>query len=353
MTKNFFTNKNILITGNTGFKGSWLTKVLLNYNANIIGYSNTEKVSDPCLFKILKLKKSITFIKGDIRDKNKLEKIFKKYKPSIIFHLAAQPIVSTSYKLPYETFAVNMIGSLNILELCKNYNFVKSLVYVTSDKCYENIETKISYKETDKLGGKDPYSASKAAAEVIFNAYLKSFYQKKFGSASVRAGNVIGGGDWSKNRLIPDFIRSLQLKKKLVIRNPESIRPWHHVLDSISGYIRLSKKLYNYKNRFSGNWNFGPLSNKNFSTSQVVNIMNNTLINKVKISINKKKIKNFESKILKLNSKKSNQQLNWHPKLSTRESIKFTIDWYKHYFEKKNIEKFTEMQINRIIGKKL
>ncbi len=351
MNKNFFSKKNILITGNTGFKGSWLTKVLLKFNANIIGYSNTENISNPNLFKILNLKKKIKFIKGDIKDKKKLDNVFKKYRPSIIFHLAAQPIVSESYKKPFETILVNVIGSLNILDLCKKHQFVRSLIYVTSDKCYENVETIYGYKENDKLGGSDPYSASKSAAENIFSAYLKSFFLKKFGSASVRAGNVIGGGDWSKDRLIPDFIRSLNKNKKMIIRNPSSVRPWQHVLDPILGYIELAEKLYLHKEKFSGSWNFGPNFDANVPTLEVVRRMNKNIPKKVKIAIDKKKSKNFESKLLRLNCDKAINYLSWRPSLNTLESIDYTIQWYKKYLEKKNIEKFTDIQIAKIINK--
>ena len=237
--KNFYKKKKVLITGNTGFKGSWLTFILNELGAEIIGYSNSI-LSNPNMFQMLNLKKKITFIKNDIRNFKALTSVFKEYKPEVVFHLAAQPLVKKSYQDPLLTLSTNAYGSLNVLECCRLEKSVKSLIYVTSDKCYENQEHTKGYKETDRIGGYDPYSSSKAAAEYIFNGYYKSFFNNKIGAASVRAGNVIGGGDWSNDRLIPDCIKAIKDKKKIIIRNPKSTRPWQHVLDPLFGYLKLA-----------------------------------------------------------------------------------------------------------------
>lgn len=239
MFNNIYKNKKVLITGHTGFKGSWLTLWLLLLGAKVIGYSLPPN-TNPNLFSELKLSKEIIDIRGDIRDIKKIKKIIKKYKPDIIFHLAAQPIVKISYENPIETIETNILGTSNLLEASKNYNFIKGIINVTSDKCYLNKESIFGYRETDKLGGFDPYSASKACSEILTSAYRKSFFKdKKTLISSVRAGNVIGGGDWSKFRIIPDCIKSITKNKDIIIRNPSSIRPWQFVLEPLSGYLQI------------------------------------------------------------------------------------------------------------------
>ena len=245
--KQFYKNKKVFITGHTGFKGSWLTSCLLNFGAKVMGFSKKdEKISS---YKKICYHQKVNNIYSDILNYKLLKKSITKFKPDIIIHLAAQSLVSESYKNPYQTIETNVMGTLNIINISRSIKSLKSLVVITSDKCYLNKEFKKGYKESDTLGGDDPYSASKASAEHVFNAYAKSFlnYQRKFGFASARAGNVIGGGDWSKDRLIPDSIKSIINKKKLIIRNPNSTRPWQHVLEPVSGYLLLAKKLYEDK----------------------------------------------------------------------------------------------------------
>jgi len=350
--KKFYKNKKILITGNTGFKGSWLTMLLNSFGSKICGFSLYE-TSKPNLYRILKLNKKINFIKGDIRDLNSIQTAVNKFKPDIIFHLAAQSLVKDSYIDPHFTISTNAGGSNNILECCRLSKSLKSIVYITSDKCYENVEWIWGYRENDKLGGYDAYSSSKAASENIFSAYLESFLkQKKIGAASARAGNVIGGGDWSKDRIIPDIIRSISSKKKLVIRNPSSTRPWQHVLDPLMGYIILGMKTFR-NNDYSGAWNFGPSNDKVFTVKDVVNqISKNLKINKNKFLLKNNKTANFkEARLLKLNCDKANEYLNWKPKLTSTESINLTSDWYKSYFYKKDMFTETQNQIKSYLKK--
>ena len=254
-----FRDKNVFITGHTGFKGSWLAFILSEVGANVTGYAlaPNEKKNN---FDLLELEKKISHIESDIRNLKDLNQAILKSNPEFIFHLAAQALVKTSYEDPINTYETNILGSINLLEAVNNCKSVRSLVFITSDKCYENVESIWGYKESDKLGGIDPYSASKAAAEIIFSSYQRSYFINKtnFGSASARAGNVIGGGDWSKNRIIPDCIRSINENLPLILRNPNSTRPWQHVLEPISGYLQLAIALLDQPNKFSNSWNFGP-----------------------------------------------------------------------------------------------
>lgn len=345
--KNFYKNKKILITGNTGFKGSWLTFILNRLGAKIVGYSNSI-VSKPNMFEILNLKNEIVFINEDIRDFKKLSFTFNKYKPEIVFHLAAQPLVRKSYKYPLYTVSTNVEGSLNVLECSRLSKTVKSLIYVTSDKCYENQEWIWGYKENDRIGGEDPYSSSKAAAENIFKGYYNSFFKDKIGAASVRAGNVIGGGDWSADRLIPDCIRAIQKQKTIILRNPNSTRPWQHVLDPLFGYILLAFQLFNEKKKFSGSWNFGPQYNKIFNVKKIANILCEEFNYNKKILCKKenKKKRIKEAKLLSLNCDKAMQLMNWKPLLDSQKSIEFTCDWYKDFFLKKDMKNITLKQVS-------
>ena len=340
----FFKKKKIFITGHTGFKGSWLTYILYLSGARIMGYSLKPK-NNYDNFYLLGLDKKIKSSYGDVRDESNLKSKIEKFKPDIIFHLAAQSLVKDSYKNPKFTFTTNMLGTLNILEIIKDVKSIKSALIVTSDKCYRNYEKKEGYSEADELGGQDPYSASKAAAENIFYSYRKSFYQSKIntGVVSARAGNVIGGGDWSKDRIIPDFIRSVILNKKFILRSPKATRPWQHIFDLLNGYLILSKKIYN-NNKYNGSWNFGP--NKSHVTVQDI------IFRLIKIMNIKKKIliksdkKYKETGLLSLKINKSKKFLKWKPKLSLVETIKMTAAWYQYYInDKKNIDKYSKKQV--------
>ena len=341
---NFYRNKRVLITGATGFKGAWLTMILKIYGAKILGLGFKPNKNQN-LFDKLSLKKKIKFKYIDVRNFNKLDKAIKLFKPQIVFHLAAQPIIFQSYKEPLATININSVGTLNLLEILRKIKSIKSIVCVTSDKCYANNYSTKGFKEDDHLGGSDPYSASKACAEIIVNAYFQSFFQKeKIGVASARAGNVIGGGDWSPDRLIPDTINSLINSKKILIRNPGFNRPWQHVLEPLNGYLILAKKLYLNPKKYSGPWNFGSKKNTVTSVYEVVKqIVSSWGSGKI---IFKKNFKYYEQKNLQLNITKSQNILKWQPKYSIKKSIKTTVDWYKDVY-KKNLspEKVTIQQI--------
>lgn len=350
-TYSFFKNKKVLITGANGFKGSWLSYWLYLFDTEVFGLGI--KNENEKLFKDLNLKKKINFTYLDITNKIKLKKFLLKKKPEIIFHLAAQPIISEGYNFPYKTIMTNSIGTLNILENCRNIKFVKSLILITSDKCYkDNFSTK-GFVESDKMGGEDPYSSSKACAELLAECYTESFYKKnKIGIATCRAGNVIGGGDWSSNRLIPDCIKWINKNKEIYIRNPNHNRPWQHVLEPLSGYILLAKKLHKNYNKYSGPWNFGPKQNTVTSVLQVVKEIVKKL-KKGKVRINKKNFF-YEQKNLQLNIKKSNKELGWYPIYSIAKSISITVDWYKGVVIDKKVsaEEMTKKQILDYINDK-
>ena len=342
----------ILVTGSTGFKGSWLCFWLNLLGAKVVGVAlKPEKGS--VIFKKLKIEKKIKQYYIDITNYNLLNKIVNKENPHLIFHLAAQSIVSQSYKKPLETILSNVIGSANILESVRKNN-IKNLVYISTDKCYLNDNRKHAYKENDILGGDDIYSSSKASAEIIFSSFYKSFFynNKKIKYATARAGNVIGGGDMKENRIVPDVYKSILKNKSLIIRNPKTIRPWQHVLEPLYGYLILGSLLINNKisNKVVPNWNFGP-NPSNFKT--VLEVVKNILLKwkiKKKIIITKK-INFKESGLLTLNSKKSLKELKWRPKLSFKETIQLTVDWYKVLKSNKNLEKITIKQINFFINK--
>ena len=342
----FFKNKNIFITGNTGFKGSWLSYILKSNGANVYGYAL--KPDDESNYNILDVGNGIHQIFDDIRNKESLDSAIKKSKPEIIFHLAAQAIVKDSYNDPLKTFETNVMGSVNILQSIINSDTIKSLVFITSDKCYENKEWIWGYRENDYLGGKDPYSASKAAAEIIFNAYLKSFFEKNnnINIASTRAGNVIGGGDFAMDRLVPDCIRSIMKEENVILRNPYSTRPWQHVLEPLSGYLLLSKKLYENEKSYEGAWNFGPSNGEIGSVDKVAKaILSNFENIDIDYEIDKNAV--YEAGLLQLNCDKANSLLKWKPKWNLDQTIKETALWYKSYIENKNMNDFTLDQINR------
>ncbi len=352
----FFHNKKVLITGHTGFKGSWLAKILLNWGTDVMGIS-LKPTTKPNLFAVLDIEDKIKNYFCDIRNFKNIKKVIVKEKPEIIFHLAAQPLVRDSYDDPLYTFETNIIGTANILQAVKETDSVKSAVMVTTDKVYEEKEKISRYKEDDKLGGYDPYSSSKAGAEMVINSYVKSFfnpkdYDKKHKTlvASVRSGNVIGGGDWLKDRIMPDIIRSIfEKKEKLILRNPDSIRPWQHVLEPLYGYMLLAKKLYKGEKGFSGAWNFGP-NDKNYLTvgeltKKVIRIL------KQGVYTIKRDLTKHEAVWLKLNIDKTKNILKWRPILNINEILKLTLDWYKGFYDRKNVVNLTDKQIEFFFNK--
>jgi CDP-glucose 4,6-dehydratase len=345
-----FKDKKVIITGHTGFKGSWLTMWLTMVGARVIGFSDNF-ISSPSHFQLLRLNRKIIHKKLDIRDLVKLKKLIKKYQPDFVFHLAAQSIVNSSYKDPLRTWSTNTIGTVNLLESLRQLKKKCTAVIVTSDKCYENFEIKRGYYENDKLGGKDPYSASKASADIAIKSYINSFFSHKNNNvfiATARAGNVIGGGDWSPDRLIPDCVKSWSKKKKVLIRNPNSTRPWQHVLEAIYGYISLAINLDKNPNLHGEAFNFGPSNAQNCNVISVVKLMK-SYWEDVSWSISKNSNKFFkESSLLKLNSQKAKRILKWKAILTFKENIFFVANWYKNFYLKpKQIYVLTKNQIER------
>tara|TARA_B100000131_G_scaffold318700_1_gene363086 strand:+ start:631 stop:1680 length:1050 start_codon:yes stop_codon:yes gene_type:complete len=344
LNKNFWKNKKVLITGNTGFKGSWLTIYLLEKGAKIVGISKKERIG-LYLFNFLNLSKKITQYYLDIKKYKKIKSVIKKEKPDIIFHLAAQPIVSLSYNKPLETLNTNIIGTINILESIKFSKKKISLLNITTDKVYKQNGKKY-FKEDDSLGGKDVYSSSKASSDLITISYFHSFFKNfnKIGVATARAGNVIGGFDWSKNRIIPDTVKAAFNSKKLSIRMPKSVRPWQHVLDVINGYVMLAEKLYNKPQKYSGAWNFGPNKNSNKNVITLVSTLSKNLDQKPRIIFKKE---NFhEEKSIGLISFKAKKILNWKPQFNFKKCVKLTAQIYNLYYQNKlNYGDFKE-QIN-------
>ena len=338
-----FKKKRILVTGHTGFKGAWMVQILLNLDCKILGVSK-DKQTSPCLFDILKHKKKINHKIIDLSENyNLAKKTILKFNPHIIFHFAAQSLVLTGYHNQHKTFKNNFLSTLNLLEISKNIKSLQSFIHISSDKVYSQKKTS-SKIETDELDALDPYSLSKVNCELIFKSYNNEYFKKKkIGFASLRAGNVIGGGDWSKDRLIPDFIKSLK-NKKILLRSPNNIRPWQHVLDCLFGYLLVAVKLQNDSNKFSGNWNIGP-KKSNLSVYKLILLLKKNFKSKIKILKIKNKFK--ETKYLLLNSKKARVELGYYSLLTPLRSIHFTTEWYLTFFnDKKKLIKITNNQIN-------
>ena len=346
--KKKFYNKRIIITGHTGFKGSWLTFWLNSLGAKVMGISNNKK-SKPSIFDVLQIKKKIKHKTLDIKEINKLKKLIKDYKPDYIFHLAAQALVKKSYKDPLNTFHTNSIGTLNLLDSLKDLKKNCSVILITSDKSYKNLEIKRGYNENDILGGDDPYSASKACAELIIQSYFKSFFKlnKNIYLGVARAGNVVGGGDWSEDRLVPDCVRSWSKNKKVLLRNPSSTRPWQHVFEAVGGYLIFAAKLKNNRKLNNQAINFGPNSNYSNSVLKLVKEMKKNWT-KVSWKIDKKNVfRDHESNLLKLNCSKAKKILKWSTILSFKETSKLTSLWYKRYYSnKKKIIPFSKIQLD-------
>lgn len=330
--RDFWKGKNVLITGHTGFKGSWLSLWLSYLGANVTGIS-LDPDTDPNLYSQIKIYDDISSLRVNINDFNKLNHTIKDIRPEIVFHLAAQPLVIESYLDPIKTFHTNFIGTLNILESIRFCDSVRCAVLITTDKVYENNDDNHAYKEYEKLNGDDPYSASKAASEILINSYSKSFFMKDSDKndnpllASVRAGNVIGGGDWAKDRIIPDAVKSFSQEKDLVIRYPNSIRPWQNVLEPLSGYILIAQNLFLNQTDFTGSWNFGP-DEKEETVMNVITKLKKEWGANSKIIINDKN-NHHEAKILKLDCTKAKTKLNWRPQWSLDITISKLTAWYK------------------------
>ena len=332
--KKNFRNKTVIVIGHTGFKGSWLSLWLRILGAKVIGLS-INMLSRPSHFEAIKLRHKISHKRIDIRNLKLLKKNFKKYQPDYVFHLAAQSLVKKSYSDPIYTWQTNTIGTLNVLECLKELKKQCVAVIITSDKSYKNLEIKRGYKENDILGGKDPYSASKASAELAIQSHISSFFPLKKTKVLIgiaRAGNVIGGGDWSEDRLIPDCVKSWAKNKKVVIRNPKSTRPWQHVLEAVGGYLLFAASIKKNKKLHGEAFNFGPSNSKNYQVIHLVKLMKKYW---KKISwkvVNKNKEEFHESNLLKLNCNKAKTYLKWKSILSFDETIYMVTNWYKNYY---------------------
>jgi CDP-glucose 4,6-dehydratase len=336
VNRDFWKNRKVFITGDRGFKGSWLSLWLNYLGANVCGYGLNIS------------KNSIHLINNDIQhnnfcitDRKNLFKTIEKFQPEIVFHLAAQPLVIESYKNPYDTYMTNVIGTLNVLEACKKNSSIKSIVNVTSDKCYENKEIIWPYRENERMGGHDPYSSSKGCSELLSNSFRKSY---NIPLATTRAGNVIGGGDLSDNRIIPDIIRSYTKKEKLIIRYPDAIRPWQHVLEPLCGYMILAENLYKKSEKYCDAWNFGPEDDDIKSVKYILDYCKKNILNDFTWSYEKDSVLH-EHKLLKLDINKAKNSLNWFPKWSIEKCLEKTFDWYISHINKKDMKKFSIEQI--------
>ena len=342
--KKIFKNKKVLITGHTGFKGSWLSLWLSLMGAKMYGISISVPTS-PSHYDLLKLK-LVKDIRMDIANSDDIRNIVNEISPDFLFHMAAQPLVSYSYKDPIYTFKTNTLGTANIMDALRYLNNRCVAILITSDKSYDNLEITRGYHEKDKLGGADPYSGSKGAAELIINSYIRSFFPKG-GDIKVgvgRAGNVIGGGDWAENRIIPDVIRAISKKEKLIIRSPKATRPWQHVLEPLSGYLTLAADLYKSDKNHGEAFNFGPSFQSEYTVEQMILELKSNFEN-LNWGIDKKK-KFKESNLLQLDCTKAFNKLNWESTLDFSENINFTSEWYNEYFNDKHmISKFSESQI--------
>ena len=339
-----FDGKRILITGATGFKGSWLSVWLNTLGAKVLTFSN-DYPTEPSMYKLCRIEEKVQHVLGDVRDYTHLSNTVDAFRPEYVFHLAAQPLVRKSYREPRETFETNMMGTLNLVECCRISTAIKSIIVVTTDKCYKNEERDYGYVETDPLGGVDPYSASKAGAEIIAHAYLESFYKNTdMGLATVRAGNVIGGGDWAEDRLIPDFVRAYHSGDDLIIRHPEATRPWQFVLEPLAGYLELSLHLAEAPEKYSGAWNFGPEESSVLTVGEVLNLCKKILGDSN--IIREENVVCHEAGKLQLSIEKAKEKLAWKPIFDSESMIRLTMEWYKAYYTgSEDITSLTRKQI--------
>jgi CDP-glucose 4,6-dehydratase len=343
----FWRNKKVLITGNTGFKGSWLSYLLWKFGAKVYGISlNPNNTQD--IYNHISKKFNTQIL--DITNYDKFCNAINTISPEIIFHLAAQSLVIDSYKFPMKTFNTNIIGTANLLHIASRLKNLRALINVTTDKCYQNQGWEWPYRESDALGGIDPYSSSKACSEIITTAMKNSFFLNSVGIATARAGNVIGGGDWSENRLIPDIVESIFKDKKLIIRNPNSIRPWQHVLDPLLGYIKLAECLYEKPEKYSTGWNFGPDQTSSFSVQDVINHFSILSNKKINLEIINNPSNFYESEILRLDISKVKSEIQWTPKWDFDKSVTMTYNWYNNFYNGKKVEDILNEQITEFIS---
>jgi CDP-glucose 4,6-dehydratase len=341
---NHFKGKNVLVTGHTGFKGSWLAFLLDHVGAKVTGLALAPK-TNPSLFELLDINGKCNSIIADINSAEDVKQAIDQAQPDYIFHMAAQPLVRYSYKQPLETFATNVMGTANVLEACKILNKKCVVICITTDKVYHNYEWEFPYRENDRLGGYDPYSASKAAAELVIDSYRNSFFKNSnISIASVRAGNVIGGGDWSEDRLFPDLVNSINTNLPIELRNPSAVRPWQHVLDPLFGYLTLAVKIEQNAHKYNEAWNFGPY---NHDSKTVLEVCQQAIVvfKNGSLQINQDK-QPHEAGQLRLDISKSMTYLNWHPNWSTEKAIERTANWYKAFLKGESAVNLVQKDIN-------
>lgn len=348
VNNSFWKGKKVFVTGHTGFKGGWLVQTLKILGAKVKGYA-LEPNTRPSFYQSANVEQGMISEIGDIRNQKKLTVSISEFKPEVIFHLAAQPLVRYSYENPKETYEVNVIGTLNLLEAIRDVKTIKAAVLITTDKCYENKEWDYGYREIDPMGGHDPYSSSKGCCELLISSYRNSYFnQGNTKIASARAGNVIGGGDWSENRLIPDLLKAIQLNQVPLLRNPLSVRPWQHVLEPIRGYLKLAEGLYSEVDGFDQAWNFGP----NDTDCKSVEWITNRLLELSGCKNSWEQDQNFnphEAQLLKLDISKAKNRLGWTPKWDLKYSLKKIVEWHQGYLANKDVKEITRKQITEYL----
>ena len=354
MNSNFWKNKKVLLTGHTGFKGSWLSIWLKKLGVELVGFSK-DIPTKPSLFEIAKVSEGMTSITGNIEDFTAIQKVLKENKPEIVIHMAAQSLVRKSYEEPINTFATNVMGTVNLLQAVKTTGSTLVLINITSDKCYENKGTEKAFSENSPMGGYDPYSSSKGCAELVTSSFRNSFFNlKEFerhgcSLSSVRSGNVIGGGDWAKDRLIPDIMNSISKRIPTQIRNTRSIRPWQFVLEPLFGYLILAQRMWEEGKEFSEPWNFGPDETDCKSVKWILEKISKELDDGFSWKEDTRD-NPHEAEMLKLDCNKAKKRLGWKTKLDVTETIEWTVNWYKEYFKNSDMKEYTENQIDKFMS---
>jgi CDP-glucose 4,6-dehydratase len=345
-SRDFWKGKRVLVTGHSGFKGAWLSLWLHSLGAKVQGFSLAPQ-TNPNLYELAGLDKTISSTFGDIRDFAKLDSVMNEFQPEVIFHLAAQALVRASYTDPVGTYATNVMGTVHLLESARKCKSVRAIVNVTSDKCYENREWAWSYRENDPMGGYDPYSSSKGCAELVTSAYRRSFFggDREVGLASARAGNVIGGGDWSEDRLIPDCIRALSAQKPISIRNPKSVRPWQHVLEPLRGYLILAEHLHASPAMFSEGWNFGPEASQAMPVEWIVGHITRLWGPDSNWEVVSQAEAPHEAQMLRLDSSLAQARLHWCPKLDLKDALGWIVEWHRRLENKESAQALVLSQI--------
>ncbi len=350
MNTEFWNNRSVFLTGHTGFKGTWMSLWLQQMDADLTGYALAPDTA-PSMFEVVQADQGMNSIIGDVRDLETVKAAMQAAKPEVVIHMAAQPLVRDSYKYPVETFDTNVMGTVNVLEACRSCPSVRSIVIVTTDKCYENREWVKGYREDEPMGGHDPYSASKGCTELVSAAYRKSFFAQGEGMhaaqlATARAGNVIGGGDWAKDRLIPDIVRAFSENEKVIIRSPNAVRPWQHVLEPVSAYLLLAEKLYNEGQQYAEAWNIGPVSTDAHPVSWIIQWMIDSWGGGAAWKIDKG-AQPHEAQALNLDISKAQEYLSWQPTLSLRQALDWLVTWYRAYYgRQQDMRELTLSQIN-------